>query len=62
MLGGDLSLVNEVQQRHTEVAGTVEEEFLLTSTVPSGAENNKRNLDGDADLYLARKKRTMAEQ
>ena len=32
MLGGDLSLVDEIQRRHAQVAGTAEESFLLTST------------------------------
>ena len=29
MLGGDLSLVDDIQRRHAQVAGTAEEEFLL---------------------------------
>ena len=29
MLGGDLALVDEIQRRHAEVAGTAEEDFLL---------------------------------
>ena len=29
MLGGDHSLVDDIQHRHTQVAGTAEEEFLL---------------------------------
>lgn len=29
MLGGDLTLVDEIQRRHTQVAGTAEEQFLL---------------------------------
>ena len=32
MLGGDLSLVNEIQRRHIQIAGTAEEEFLLADT------------------------------
>ena len=32
MLGGDLSMVDEIQRRHAQVAGTAEESFLLTST------------------------------
>ncbi|DBB04570.1 TPA: hypothetical protein ACH3X1_012650 [Trebouxia sp. C0004] len=29
ILGGDLTLVDEIQRRHSQVAGTAEEEFLL---------------------------------
>ena len=29
MLGGDLSLVDDIQRRHAQMAGTAEEEFLL---------------------------------
>ena len=31
MLGGDLSLVDEIQSRHAQVAGTAQEEFLLAN-------------------------------
>ena len=32
MLGGDLTLVDEIQCRHAQVAGTAEQEFLLADT------------------------------
>lgn len=32
MLGGDLTLVDEIQRRHAQVAGTAEHEFLLADT------------------------------
>ncbi len=32
ILGGDMSLVDEIQRRHAQVAGTAEEEFLLAET------------------------------
>ena len=32
MLGGDLTLVDEIQRRHAQVAGTAEQEFLLADT------------------------------
>ena len=38
MLGGDMSLVDEIQRRHAQVAGTAEEEFLLTSNSNSNAQ------------------------
>ena len=37
MLGGDLSL-DEIQRRHTQVAGTAEEGFLLASTRGNSAQ------------------------
>lgn len=36
MLGGDLTLVDEIQRRHTQVAGTAEEEFLLAGNQGNG--------------------------
>ena len=36
MLGGDLALVDEIQRRHTQVAGTAEEEFLLAGNQGNG--------------------------
>ena len=32
MLGGDLTLVDEIQRRHAQVAGTAEQEFLLADS------------------------------
>lgn len=36
MLGGDLMLVDEVQRKHTQVAGTAKEEFLLAGHQGNG--------------------------
>ena len=36
MLGGDLTLVDEIQRRHAQVTGTAEQEFLLADTQGSG--------------------------
>ena len=36
MLGGDLTLVDEIQRRHAQVAGTAEQEFLLANTQGNG--------------------------
>ncbi|DBA87361.1 hypothetical protein WJX77_011405 [Trebouxia sp. C0004] len=36
MLGGDLGLVDEIQRRHAQVAGTAEEEFLLAGNQGNG--------------------------
>ncbi|DBB11557.1 TPA: hypothetical protein ACH3X3_006953 [Trebouxia sp. C0006] len=36
MLSGDLTLVDEIQRRHTQVAGTAEEEFLLAGNQGNG--------------------------
>ena len=36
MLGGDLTLVDEIQRRHAQVAGTAEQEFLLADTQGNG--------------------------
>ena len=37
VLGGDLSLVEDVQRRHAQVAGTAEQEFLLADAQGSGS-------------------------
>ena len=37
MLGGDLTLVNEIQRRHAQVAGIAEQEFLLADAQGSGS-------------------------
>ena len=37
MLGGDLSLVDEIQRKHAQVAGTAEEEFLLADAQGGGS-------------------------
>jgi len=36
ILGGDLSLVDEIQRRHAQVAGTAEQEFLLADSQGNG--------------------------
>ena len=36
MLGGDLTLVDEIQRRHTQVTGTAEEGFLLAGNQGNG--------------------------
>ena len=36
MLGGDLTLADEIQRRHAQVAGTAEQEFLLADTQGGG--------------------------
>lgn len=38
LMGGDVSLVNEIEQRHSEIAGTDEEMFLLGSNSRSGSD------------------------
>ncbi len=38
MLGGDMSLVDEIQRRHAQVAGTAEEEFLLAGNQGSNTQ------------------------
>ncbi len=43
-LGGDLTLVEEIQRRHDEVAGTSEQAALLAGTGVSVAEANKQAL------------------
>ena len=37
MLGGDLTLVDENQRRHAQVAGTAEQDFLLANTQGNGS-------------------------
>ena len=38
MLGGDLTLVDEIQRRHAQVAGTAEQEFLLADSQGNGTQ------------------------
>ncbi len=50
MLGGDLTLVDEIQQRHEQLNGTAEEDFLLAHTQGGSAQqavSQKRGLDDD---------------
>ena len=59
MLGGDLSLVDEIASRHTQVAGTAEEEFLLADAQAGSTQQaavvHKRTLDDDDEVYAAKK-------
>ena len=61
MLGGDLTLVDEIQRRHAQVAGTAEEEFLLADVQggPQQANPHKRCLDDDEEVYAARKQQIL---
>ena len=64
MLGGDLSLVDEIQRRHAEVAGTTEEEFLLANAQGGSnqqAVSHKRCLDDDDEVYAARKQQVLRQ-
>ena len=63
MLGGDLSLVEEVQRRHTQVAGTAEEEFLLADAQGSSQQviSHKRSLEDDDEVYAARKQQVLRQ-
>ncbi|KAL3143130.1 hypothetical protein ABBQ38_003399 [Trebouxia sp. C0009 RCD-2024] len=63
MLGGDLTLVDEIQRRHTEVAGTAEEEFLLADAQdsPQPVTSHKRCLDDDDEVYAARKQQILGQ-
>ena len=56
MLGGDLTLVDEIQHRPAQVAGTAEEEFLMADAQgsPQQVTSHKRCL-GDDEVYAARK-------
>ena len=64
LLGGDLTLVDEIQQRHEELNGTAEQEFLLAE-----AQNDirqpivpcKRRLDGDDEVYAAKKQQVLKQ-
>ena len=63
MLGGDLTLVDEIQRRHAQVAGTAEEEFLLADVQgnPQQVTSHKRCLDDDDEVYAARKQQIMGQ-
>ncbi len=64
MLGGDLSLVDEIQRRHAQVAGTTEEEFLLADPQGGSAQqvvSHKRCLDDDEEVYAARKQQVLRQ-
>ena len=63
MLGGDLTLVNEIQRRHTQVAGTAEEEFLLADAQgnPQQVTSHKRTLEDDDEVYTAKKQQILKQ-
>ena len=63
MLGGDLTLVDEIQRRHTQVAGTAEEEFLLADMLgsPQQVISHKRTLEDDDEVYTARKQQNLKQ-
>ena len=64
MLGGDLNLVDEIQRRHAQVAGTEEEEFLLADTQAGSTQqavSHKRCLDDDDEVYAARKQQVLRQ-
>ena len=64
MLGGDLTLVVEIQRRHAQVAGTAEEDFLLADPQGGSAQeavSHKRCLDDDDEVYAARKQQVLRQ-
>ncbi len=63
MLGGDLTLVDEIQRRHTQVAGTAEEEFLLADIQGSSQQviSHKRTLEDDDEVYTAKKQQILKQ-
>ena len=65
MLGGDLSLVDEIQHRHAQVAGTAEEEFLLADARAGSTQQTtmayKRTLDDDDEVYAAKKQQLLGQ-
>ncbi len=63
MLGGDLSLVDEIQHRHAQVAGTAEEQLLLADVQgsPQQVTSNKRCLDDDYEVYAAKKRQVLRQ-
>ena len=52
MLGGDLTPGDEIQRRHSQVAGTVEEQFLLAGNSHSSTDNFPYFLSGMLVLIL----------
>ena len=64
MLGGDLTLVDEIQQRHEQLNGTAEEDFLLAHTQGGSAQqaaSQKRGMDDDDEVYAARKQQVLRQ-
>ena len=64
MLGGDLTLVDEIQRRHAQVSGTAEEEFALAKAPSSSGQqavSYKRCLDDDDEVYAARKQQILGQ-
>ena len=62
MLGGDLALVDEIQRRHAQVAGTAEEDFLLAQDGSTQqVVSHKRCLDDDDEVYAAKKQQVLRQ-
>ncbi len=64
ILGGDLTLVDEIQHRHAQVAGTAEEEFLLADAQGGNTQqpvSHKRCLDDDDEVYAAKKQQVLRQ-
>ena len=62
ILGGDLTLVDEIQRRHTQVAGTAEEGvFLADVQGPQQAISHKRTLEDDDEVYAAKKQQMLRQ-
>ena len=64
MLGGDLSLVDEIQHRHAQIASTAEEDFLLADRQgydKQQAVAQKRSLDDDEEVYAAEKQQVLRQ-
>ena len=66
ILGGDLSLVEEIQRRHAQLTGTAEEEDLLADALHDDRARqtlpHKRGLDDDDDEVYAAKKQQVLRQ
>ena len=53
-----LSLVDDIQRKHAQVAGTAEEEFLLADVQGGSTQqpvSHKRCLDDDNEVYAAKR-------
>ena len=61
MLDGDLTLMEEVQRRHAQVAGAAEEEFLFADAQGSTQQTvpHKRCLEDDDEVYAAKKRQVL---
>lgn len=63
VLGGDLTLVDEIQHKHAQVAGTAEEEFLLANAEGNTQQTipHKRCLEDDNEVYAAKKQQALRQ-